>query len=73
MKNFHGRHKGAGYFEGWYLKHQRAGQAFACIFGYHVDALGQQGAFVQIVTPEVSYHIPVSYTHLPGYTGRWRS
>ncbi|MGI6200086.1 MAG: tocopherol cyclase family protein [Christensenellales bacterium] len=58
MKNFHGRHKGAGYFEGWYLKHQRAGQAFACIFGYHVDALGQQGAFVQIVTPEASYHIP---------------
>lgn len=58
MRNFHGRRKGAGYFEGWYLKHQRGEDALACIFGYHVDALGQRGAFVQIITPEQSYNIP---------------
>ena len=29
MRNFHGRRKGAGYFEGWYLKHQRGEDAGA--------------------------------------------
>lgn len=56
MKYFYGAKKRGPYFEGWYLKHQGAGDAaLALIPALHIDAAGRRGASLQIIAEERSW------------------
>lgn len=49
------------YFEGLYFKHQKGDQMLALIPGRADD-----GAFIQVLTPERSYHIPFAAGQVSG-------
>ena len=46
---------GSGYFQGWYLKHEKEGQVLALIPAYHRDQQGKTSASLQVVTREKAY------------------
>ena len=48
---------GSGYFQGWYLKHEKEGQVLALIPAYHRDQQGKTSASLQVVTREKAYHM----------------
>ena len=47
-----------GFFEGWYFKMQKGEHTLAAIPGYHRDADGQEGAFLQLIIDQKSYYFP---------------
>lgn len=55
MKYFQGTKKRAGYFEGWYLKHQDGGNVLSLIPAFHLDAYGRPAASIQVITKERAY------------------
>lgn len=57
MKYFYGEKKKSGYFEGWYLKHQKDGQMISFIPAYHVDAYGKASASLQVIMKDNTYCI----------------
>lgn len=57
MKNFHGQNSRAGFFEGWYLKHQSAEKTLALIPGFHRDGAGRPSAFLQIAADSGSWTV----------------
>ncbi len=52
-----GKNKKAGYFEGWYFKHQKEDMVLALIPGQSVDDDGRRHPFLQIIWNENSYFI----------------
>lgn len=60
MKNDKLNSKLSGYFEGWYLKHQKGDATIAFIPAFHRDEKGNWSASIQIITENGSYNIPYS-------------
>lgn len=52
-----------GYFEGWYLKHQKDQHVCSIIPAFHQNKKGDWSASIQIITEDASY--VVSYENLP--------
>jgi len=55
------KHRKRPYFEGWYFKHQRGGQAIAFIPGIHRTAAGARRAFIQVITGGGTWFVPYPY------------
>lgn len=71
MKYFHGAKKKKGYFEGWYIKHQKGDEVISFIPSYHVDEEGVESTMLQIVTKDETYHIPYEIQSLQVKEGRF--
>ena len=54
--SFQGTKKKKGYFEGWYLKHQKGSQMLSVIPAWHIDREGRAYSSLQIITKEQSWY-----------------